>query len=266
MMILSMAVIVVVVLFSGDYARLGSTFFKMIALLSLAVFVLGFWTRISVWKKGSGSFNTSRMVKEAIGSFFSGECFSASRLFQESKVRGIVLALTIWSFCLLTLGSIVLSLEYLLRIDLTSFGAFSSLMDYSGAILLFSVLFYLLRRVVVKSARSIAVMDDVLLLLLLLLIVVSGLAVKGLRIAYAGPLSGGSSPVGDILAGMFLSYSDEPMVLLKIKDGVWKFHALISFFFFAFIPFSKQFHMFAAQIVTRDAEKRKKDLWRILHE
>lgn len=263
---LLVTVILVAILFSGDYVRLGSTFFKVTALLSLSVFFLGFWGRISVWNKGRGDFKASNILKDAIGGFFSKECFFAYRLLQENKLRGTVLALTIWSFMVLTLGSISLSLEYLLRSNLTSHAAFSVLMDYSGLVLFCCTLFYLLRRIVTKDARSVTVMDDMFLLLLFLFIVISGLTVKGLRIAYAGPSSWGCSPVGDILAGIALSYSDNPAVILKIKDAVWKFHALVAFFFFAYIPFSKQFHMFAAQIVTKDAERRKKQLWRILHE
>jgi nitrate reductase gamma subunit len=263
---LFLAAAIVILLFSGDYMRLGISSFKVIALASLSIFFLGFWNRISVWNKGSGDFKMRNLLNEAIDGFFSKECFLAYRLFQKNKVRGIVLALTIWSFIVLTLGSITLSLEYLLRTDLTSSWFFSCLMDYAGLVLLLCISFYLLRRLVVKNARSVIVMDDLVLLFLFLLIVISGLALKGLRIAYLGGFSGTDSPAALELSKIFLPYSNKPDILLEIKDVMWRFHALMAFLLFAYIPFSKQFHMFAAQIVTKDAERRKKQLWGILHE
>lgn len=256
----------VILLFSGDYMRLGDIYFKIIALASMAAFFLGFWNRISVWSKGSGDFKSNNMLKEAVTGFFSKECFFAYRLFQKSSIRGIILALTIWSFTVLTIGSLSLSIEYLLRRDLTSSGLFSFVMDCAGLILLSCLCFYLLRRAVVKNARSITVMEDEVLLSLLFFIVVSGLALKGLRIAYAGGPSINDSPISSGLAEIFLLRCNTPVVLLKVRDVIWKLHALLAFLFFAYIPFSKQFHMFVAQLVTRQAEERNKQLWRILHE
>jgi nitrate reductase gamma subunit len=263
---LFLAAAVVILLFWGDYMRLGSTSFKVIAVVSLSVFFLGFWNRISTWSRGGGNMRGYEIAREAIKGAFSKECFFACRLFRESKVRGIVLTLTIWAFMILTLGSICLSLEYMLKVDLSSFSAFSVLMDCSGLLLFCCIVFYLLRRVVVKGPRSIAAADDLFLLTLFLIVIVSGFAVEGLRIAYAGASSEPHSPVGGVLAKLFLSYSEAPAVISRLKDFVWKSHALCAFVFFSYIPFSKQFHMFAAQIVTRDADKRRKQLWRILHE
>lgn len=266
-MFLYIAVITLIcALFSGNFVRLGNLSFKILAILSISVFIAGFWNRISVWTKGSGDMNGSSIAREALTGAFSKECFAAYRLFQKSRVRGVVLALTIWSFLALAFGSSLLSLEYILKTDLTSSAAFSMVMDYSGLVLLLCVIFYIARRVMVKSARSIAVMDDIALLITFILIVLSGFAVEGFRIAYAGIHTNPDSPVGVVIAKIILNYFSEPVVLLKVKDIAWKLHAFIVFFFFGYIPFSKQFHMFAAQIVTRDAEKRKKDLWGIVHE
>jgi nitrate reductase gamma subunit len=258
-------VVLVIALFSGDFVELGSTTFRAIALISAAAFFLGFWSRVSVWMKSRPS-KPAEVLRAALAGAFSRECLLAGRVFRQSRLRGLVLLLTMWSFWILTLGSICHSLEYLLRVDLTSSGVFTVLMDCSGVALFLSVSFYLGRRFVVKTAREIAVMEDIVLLITLLLIVITGLANDGLAIAYAGISPHTMRPAGVFLAKNFLLITDKPMVLLKAKDVVWKAHALLAFFFIGYIPFSKQFHMFAAQIVTRDAQRRKKELWSILHE
>lgn len=259
-------VVVIAALFSGDFVRLGSLTFQIIALMSVTVFAVGFWSRVSVWAKGGVPLWSSDILRNGLTSVFSKECFLAYRLFGKSKIRGLILALTIWSFWILTLGSVCLSLEYLLKTDLTSSEGFSLLMDFAGSALLLSIIFYLGRRFIVRSARQIVVMDDILLLLAFLLIVITGFANEGLRIAYIGVPTAAKRPVGVFLAKEILAFSDNPTVLLRVKDFTWKVHALLAFFLLAYIPFSKQFHMFAAQIVTKDAETRKKELWSILHE
>jgi len=259
-------VVVIAALFSGDFMRLGSITFKIIALMSGTIFVAGFWSRVSVWAKGCGPLRSSDILRSTLTSVFSKECFLAYRLFGESKIRGLILVLTIWSFWILTLGSACLSLEYLLRTDLTSSGGFSLLMDFAGSALLLSILFYLGRWFIVRSARQIVVMDDIVLLLVFLLIVITGFAKEGLRIAYIGVPAYAMRPVGVFLAKEILAFSDNPTVLLRVNDFTWKVHALLAFLLLAYIPFSKQFHMFAAQIVTKDAERRKKKLWSIVHD
>jgi nitrate reductase gamma subunit len=261
-----LVVVLVIALFSGDFVELGSSTFRVIALISGTAFFLGFRSRVSVWMR-SRPLRSSEVLRVALAGAFSRDCLLAGRVFRQSRVRGLVLLLTMWSFWILTLGSICHSLEYLLRADLmTSSGLFTVMMDCSGVALFLCVIFYLGRRFVVKTAREIAVMEDIVLLLTILLIVITGLANDGLAIAYAGISPHTMRPAGVFLAKGFLLITNRPMVLLKVKDVIWKVHALLAFFFLAYIPFSKQFHMFAAQIVTRDAERRNKELWSILHE
>ncbi|MEJ2695759.1 MAG: respiratory nitrate reductase subunit gamma [Candidatus Sulfobium sp.] len=252
----------IIALFSGDFVRLGSLTFQIIAILSLTIFVTGFWSRVSVWAKGG----SSDILRKALASVFSIECLFAYRLFSKSMIRGLILVLTIWSFSVLTIGSICLSLEYLLRTDLTSSGFFSLSMDIAGSALLLSILFYLGRRLIVERARQIAVMEDMVLLFTFLLIVITGFANEGLRLAYMGVAPETMRPAGALLAGAITSFSHNPAVILRVRDVVWKIHALLSFFLLAYIPFSKQFHMFAAQIVTKEAGRRKRELRSILHE
>ncbi len=260
------SLVFIAAIFSGDFMRLGSLTLRITALMSAGIFLAGFLNRVSVWAKESSPLRYSDILKNALAGMLSKECFFAYRLFGKSKIRGLILVLTIWSFWILTLGSVCLSLEYLLKTDLTSYGGFSLLMDSAGFVFLLCILFYLGRRFIVRNARQIVVMDDIVLLLAFLLIVITGFANEGLRLAYSGVQPDTMRPVGVFLAKGILSLSDEPTVLLKVKDFIWNVHALLAFFLLAYVPFSKQFHMFAAQIVTKDAERREKELWSILHE
>jgi nitrate reductase gamma subunit len=263
-MTLLFAVVISGLLFSGNYFRLGSFELKAMAIFSGAIFFYGFWKRVRIWSKGAMDIRETEIISDALKGTFSKECFFAARLFKKSAIRGIVLIITIWSFMILTSGSMLLSFEYMTGMLITGSSGFSFLMDMAGTALLFCIIFYIIRRTFVKNAQAITVMEDSALLIIFLLIILSGFMVEGLRIAYAG-VADSSSFAGNFIAGIFANY-DDPSSILKIKNIFYSLHALFVFLFFAYIPFSKQFHMFAAQIVTRDAERRKRELKRMLHD
>lgn len=249
--------------FYGDWMRLGSHFLQAAAVVSGAVFLAGMYARVSVWTKGGAGL--PGLVYASVAGFFSPDCLLGRRLYREHKIRGVVLAVTIWSFLALLAGTLSTSFEYTFRLDLTSSRIFSLIMDVSGAALLVTTAFYIVRRLVDKGARVIAVMEDHVLLWGLLVIVLTGFLLEGARMAaYPGP-EAAWSPAGMLASKLITAFAaggDMP----GLRNALYNLHALIVFAYIAYTPYSKQFHMFAAQIVTAGARESARERRRLMHE
>lgn len=92
--------------------------FYVIAAASVLIFLYGFWSRISMWMRGvdedseilSGT-TKATVLKMVLQEFFSYDCFTAKRVFQRSKVRGVMLVLIMWSFVILFLGTVTVTIH-----------------------------------------------------------------------------------------------------------------------------------------------------------
>ncbi len=255
--------------FYGDWVRLGSPLLQAAAAVSGVVFLAGFHARVSTWARAAatdtGGDSLLRILTSAMVKFFSPDCLFAARLFREHRVRGAVLAVTIWSFMALFAGTLLLSSEYTFGLDLTSSRLFSLVMDLAGGALFLAILFYIIRRMADREARAIAVMGDHLVLWAFLLIILTGFALEGARIAYYRDADAGWSPLGLLASeavGRLAAREDIP----RIKGVLYNLHALLVFAFIAYVPFSKQFHMFSAQVVTAGARERARLRKRLMHE
>jgi nitrate reductase gamma subunit len=241
--------------------------FYLIAAGSVLIFIYGFWSRISLWMRGEDeeseilSGATRAMIfKMILRDFFSSDCFTARRVFQRSKARGVMLVFIMWSFVLLFLGTVTVALDHEFQMDFLkgyTYLVFSLTMDIAGLILLLSSGAALLRRYVFKPERIISYMEDGTILLLLFLTVLMGFTVEGLRLSALPSYSMDWSPVGGIFAYVFASLAGgERGALMSAHLVAWFGHFILASTFVAFIPYSKQFHMFAAQITTKAAANR----------
>lgn len=249
--------------FYGDWVRLGSHILQAAAVASGAVFLAGMYARVSIWTKGGAGL--MGFVSASVAGFFSPDCLLGRRLYREHKIRGVILAVTIWSFLALFAGTLFTSFEYTLRLDLTSSRIFSLVMDVSGAALLVTTAFYIVRRLVDRESRVIAVMEDHVLLWGLLSIVLTGFLLEGTRMAAYPDPEAAWSPAGMLASRLitaFVAGKDMP----GLRNALYNLHAFIVFAFIAYIPFSKQFHMFAAQIVTARARESARERERLMHE
>lgn len=241
--------------------------FYLIAAASVAIFAYGFWSRISLWTRGvdedsdilSGT-TRATIFKMMLRDFFSSDCFTAKRVFKRSKARGLMLVLIMWSFVVLFLGTVLVTLHHEFRLGFlkgATYLVFSLTMDVAGLVLLISTAGALLRRYVFKPERIISYMEDGTILLLLFLTVFMGFTVEGLRLAVMPSPNMDWSPVGAFFAIVFKALlGSDPGALTSLHLLAWLTHFLVASAFLAFIPYSKQFHMFAAQITTKAAAMR----------
>lgn len=243
--------------------------FYVAFLAAIAVFVVGTLARVSIWTQGKdekdvlSGLGMLGLLKLSFIKMFSKDCIFASRVFARSRVRGLMLLSIVWSILLLFAGTLLVTADYVLNLRLVTiqsdiFPIYSLVFDLIGVFLFIGVIIGLVRRYIIKPERIITSIEDGGVLLLLLLIVLSGFVSEGLRLAVWGTTSlefgaAEMAPVGMVFA-YFLDAALEPDI--GVRRLAMASHLLLTIFFVAYIPFSKLFHLFAAQITTYAASRR----------
>ncbi len=233
--------------------------------LAIVSLVLGTWARMSIWSKGKDEddilrgASIPRFLWLSISTFFSPDCFLARKLFARSWYRGAMLVAIMWSFLILLVGTIIVTFEHYLGLDFFLRGRpyllISLILDLAGVLVLVGIIVALVRRYTTPLNRRITTLEDLTFLLLLLGIVLLGFFVEGLRLAHFRPEGMDWSPMGYLFATLFTSFFPGE-ALEGLHRGVWLAHGLLAQVFIAYLPFSKIFHMLAAQISTTMASQR----------
>ncbi|MFN3480975.1 MAG: hypothetical protein ACK415_11410 [Thermodesulfovibrionales bacterium] len=246
------------------------TIFYIVSLISSIVFITGLYSRFSIWLKGNEESSDllsgkgfGGMVIMSLRYFFSRDCLLATRVMSKSRFRGIMLIFIYWGFTILFIGTILVGLDHYLKLGFlrgTFYLLFSFMLDLSGLAVLTGSVFFILRRTIV-SRDIVSGWDDLPVLILLSLIILSGFSVEGVRLSIMSPSFMDLSPIGALFARLLRKVSSPHVYIL-----LWSIHVIAALFFIAFIPFSKQFHMFAAQITTQDAMFRKERLGGLVHD
>lgn len=260
----------------GNIPTLVRILFYSAAVVSVAFFVAGSWLKMSLWLKGSEEAieyvpkkSVLGMIRLSVLYLFSKECLLAQRVMRRSTPRGVMLIFVYWGFVILFIGTLIVAVDYDFGLHILKghfYLAYSFVLDIAGGLALISLSFYILRRYVFARRTVVSSWDDAVVLVLMFLIVFSGFCVEGTRLARFNPLSMDWSPVGAVFASFFKNIAPEEAGLIIIHRVFWMFHALAAFVFIGYIPFSKQFHMIAAQIITLEAARRKSRLWEVIHD
>ncbi len=228
--------------------------------LSVLIFALGVWSRISVWSSGIDDkqfkgFTTWDFIVYAIKNFFSRNCILAQKSFQLASYRGAMLISVLWGFSILFLGTILLTIHHYFFPFLTgrAYYAYSFALDAAGLFFLAGLVIAIARRYLVPEVRRSTSKEDLLFLFIFLLIVASGFTVEGMRLAAFKPANADYS-YGGALFSRLVSMS--PLDPVYDYTKIWVFHVGLVLTFIAILPYSKFFHLFAAQVSIAAAEKR----------
>lgn len=250
--------------------------FYIAAAISGAVFFIGSWLKVSIWLKGRDDpFDAISkksflgLIKTSILYIFSKDCLFAQRVMGKSKLRGVMLIFVYWGFIILFIGTVIVAIDYDIGLHILKgqfYLIYSLVLDIAGGLALMSLSFYILRRYIFSRQAVVSDWDDAVVLVLLFLVVLSGFCIEGARLARLGPPSMDWSPVGAVFVLIFKTFTPQEATLKILHRVFWIFHAFFALVFIAYIPFSKQFHMFAAQITTLEASRRNSRLWEIIHE
>jgi nitrate reductase gamma subunit len=160
----------------------------------------------------------------------------------------------VWSFVVLFIGTVLITLEHYLDLGFLLRGRvylwFSLVLDIAGGLLTLGIIAALIRRYALPGERRLSGFDDAVFLLLLLGVVLLGFTVEGLRLALLEPRGYDWSFMGAVFAVM-LKASLPQGSLEGAHRVAWLAHGVLAMAFVAYIPYSKAFHLFAAQITTR---------------
>ncbi len=239
--------------------------FRVLEVIALLVFFSGSYKKLKIWAGGlveegelEGKPSVFGLAALSLSTLFSSGCLLAKRSFRISTGRAIILIAIKWSFLLLLLGSISVLLNVkvfdsgLLTGDRFIF--FKAVLNWAGIFFIIGVVYAIVRRFFSNMVTSSGY--DYFLLFLLLTIAVSSFIMQGLRFTVASWSDEAYSPLGllfkHLCAGMTMGNA------MTAYNAVWALHALLALFFVAYIPYSKIFHIFAAQITTAAAKRRER--------
>ncbi len=262
--------------------------FYAVSTLVLAVFFLGVLHRMSLWLKGkddpesvlhglglmglvklslytlfsTGCIFTLRIVRRATRGvrygFLIGRVSLRTRFFKEG-FTGVMHPFFAWGFFLLFLGTMITQLNYDFHLNFLKgdfYLSYSLLLDVAGLLLVIGAMVRIHERYVARPDPMVSSREDGLVLLAVLFIPLLGFTTEGLRLAVLQPSGLDWSPVGAVFAQVFLKAGLSEAVLRWLHLSVWIGHISIALLLIAYIPFSKLFHMVAAQITTHALTKK----------
>jgi Fe-S oxidoreductase/nitrate reductase gamma subunit len=213
--------------------------------LSMLLGTYGVWRRIRLWSAGkpdNGRLGNWGRRFELIWT----DVFEQRKVDQDSQVR-VFHNMILWGFIVLLFTTTMVFFDHDLGIRIYR-GHFylvvTMFSDTFGLLLLFGVIKAYHRRFIVRPDRLHSTRSDVLMLLLLGALVLQGFGLEALRIHVTDDPWKAYSYVGYALSLLFWPLSPEAGRVLHF--GLWWFHTLTVFFFFAIFPYSKFFHIFAS--------------------
>jgi len=247
--------------------------FYVCAAMVALVFIAGVFTRLKIWKKGkpasedkfiSGGYLL--LILRIVRLFFSSECLFAKRVREKSPLRATMLVFVYWGFTVLLFGTSLLAIDHDLKLHFLKgsiYLIYSFVLDLAGIMLLIGTAFYILRRIF-RPKDVLSSAEDYILLILLFLVTVTGFSVEGARLAINSSQID-FAPIGYIFAAFFKGLL-ESSTGIYLYRSLWAIHILLALTLIAYIPFSKLFHVFAAQLSTAEAKNRQKLLERYGYE
>ncbi len=250
--------------------------------LAILIAVAGVLQRVSVWLKGHDEpggalypLGAARIFWLSLTRFFAPDCFFARRVWANSRLRGIMVSAIIWSVVALAFGVGVSALTFVSGIELgETLDRFIGLaMDLAGGILLAGLLAALARRFLFRPARYIPLAGDAAIMIFFFVTALSGLVLESTHVAeniarswepialaalppYSPLLHGPEGlewywqPFGSLIAWLGLTFGLDAEAFENARLAAYLFHAASAFLLIAYLPFSKLFHLFAAQITT----------------
>ncbi len=236
-------------------------FFYGMAGLTVAVFLIGTLDRVWLWRQGrdrpgalTEQAGTWGLLQLSFVKLFSTDCLLARRTFARSRVRGVMLVCILWGSLGLLGGVVFSAVAYLVSGLLSGYHVrrvLGLLMDLAGGLLLVGLVGALARRYLFRPARWVSVRGDGMVLALFTLVVVLGFVMEGVRLASVGVTALTVWPVGGVF-GLALGAlaGGETAALAAMYPALYLLHAGAAFALLAYVPFSRLFHLFAAQITT----------------
>jgi nitrate reductase gamma subunit len=236
----------------------------ILTVFTLAVFLVGVYANIYLWRKGKAPSLHHRMLTAPIIKALILDALLQAQLLRQSAVRWFMHICIFWGFLgLLAHTTLLAIISHFVPAD-TALSRYVFLGpgkpfldvwgDLWGLILLIGLIIAFVRRYVVKAVQLDTILMDNAALIFLFAISLTGFLSEAQRLAAAPYDSSMSySFVGVVLASLLRSM---PSLIVDYLSVVWV-HTLISLVFLSLIPFSKTWHAFVSPVeIALDASER----------
>lgn len=219
-------------------------------ILTLAIFAIGIYRRIRLWRSGMSENRFDRFGQRLAGLLKFG--IAQVRVLKE-RYPGVMHLSIFVGFVLLLIGTATVSFDYdvwglifgqasFIRGNFYLY--FSLVLDLAGVLAIIGLLFAIFRRYIQRPSRLNNQAGDIIILVGLFIIIISGFLVEATRIAATQPPWEIWSPIGYAISGLF---SNTSVATAQTWHRLaWWFHLVLAFSFIGYIPFSKLFHLISA--------------------
>lgn len=223
------------------------------AMFSISAFVglSGLFASFSIWRLGRGPSIHHPIRWSVVGRALVSEVLLGRRIWRQSRLRWTVFLFISMGF--VTLAAVfvlIVATRYLAQSEFFLSGPGGLVLDFLadllGLAILAGCLLALIRRGLGRQAHLRTEAEDVWILLLLLAIVVSGFFLEAVRLSVVAPDGRSAASFVGFTAAQALKGWDVPWVAIRFY--VWIVHAALVFAFFAYVPFSKLFHVIACPV------------------
>ena len=228
--------------------------------LSMLVLGIGLASSISVWQVGKGAnFLESFRFREALPPTLFETIFQKS-IWNLSKLRWFIFfSISIGFLALFFTFLIILFTRILFPVAFFVNGpgglALDFLAESLGVLILIGTVVAFFRRILSPVSRLYIAAQDLIVVGLPFAIVVTGFGIEALKLAVLDPSPEMAySYVANILA---TSLRGLDIPFLAYRYVLWVIHALLVFAFFAYLPFSKIFHVITCPLSTLFTESDK---------
>ena len=222
-------------------------------LLAVAMFVAatGVFSSMSIWNQGQAVSIHNPVHWPSVGKGLLREAFLGIRIWRQSRMRWSIFFLVSMGFLALALVFILIVItRFLLPAETFLLSQIKLILDFMadflGLCIFLGLLLALYRRTIQKEEHIITNKEDIFILLLLLGIIITGFFLEACRLAVVSP----QPKMWFSFAGAFGSYVlkiwDLPWTAIRFYG--WILHAVLVFIFFAYLPFSKLFHVITCPI------------------
>lgn len=227
----------------------------ILALLSIGIWLYGFYQRYRVWRLGRPD-ERSKEVGKRIGIFIRTTIVDvfAHRKFLRQPFSGIMHLVIFWGFIILLLASAVDAISYYSGYHIQGYPYlwFSLISDLGGFLILLGILMAALRRYLWKPKSLNSLLDDGIILASITAIVITGYMIEGLRQAVTEikthPEWAVWSPGGWVFAKIFIDQGDG--ALRAWHSFLWWFHSALTIgvILYSGLAFSKLQHVIVSPL------------------
>ena len=219
--------------------------------LSMVVMLPGIYSAVLLWRRGRRPSLHHALHWPSVARAMGREVLLGERVRQQSGLRWAVFQLISVAFMAL---AVVFGLTVVQRFLLPLFGMHAERAglfldfgaDFLAGCILVGILLAFYRRIVGRRGSFKTEAEDIIVLLLLLGIVTTGFFLESCRLAVVDPQPQiWASFLGAAGAAVLRAW-DLPWT--GIRFYVWILHAVLVFIFFAYLPFSKLFHILTSPV------------------